>query len=209
MTASERAILWELDKVLRRESVQSQLPAIIDRVQKDLAARKEAVMAWEPIPLPLYGDKLPNAIRSSWIFILRAGADTGAERHPNSHQRMMSFSGRGDMQIGSESVKKLEGDSVETNQPPELEIQWESNPMISDPAAPLEQRWISIPPNVWHRPVIAKAANWTVVSFHTVPAEELIEERPGTDPTETRQMRYMAKPSSGQRQVETKTKHSN
>jgi len=66
---------------------------------------------------------------------LRAGADTGAERHPNSHQRMMSFEGSGDLQTGE----------------PE---RWQSNVLISDPAAPLEQRWISIPRNVWHRPVI-------------------------------------------------------
>jgi hypothetical protein len=28
-------------------------------------------------------------------------------------------------------------------------------------------------------PVISKGADWLVVSFHTVPADELIEERPG------------------------------
>jgi hypothetical protein len=45
--------------------------------------------------------------------------------------------------------------------------------------APLERRWISIPRNVWHRPVIAKGADWLVVSFHTVPPDDLIKERPG------------------------------
>jgi len=47
--------------------------------------------------------------------------------------------------------------------------------LTSEQAAPLEQRWISIPLNVWHRPVIGKDADWVVVSFHTVPVEELIE----------------------------------
>jgi hypothetical protein len=64
--------------------------------------------------------------------------------------------------------------------------------LTSDSDAPLEKRWISIPQNVWHQPVISKEADWVVVSFHTVPAEELIEERPETSGHErTKQMRYL------------------
>jgi hypothetical protein len=43
--------------------------------------------------------------------------------------------------------------------------------LTSDSDAPLEKRWISIPQNVWHQPIISKEADWVVVSFHTVPAE--------------------------------------
>ena len=70
---------------------------------------------------------------------------------------------------------------------------WQSNVLVSDPDAPLERRWISIPKNVWHRPVIPKGADWVVVSFHTVPAAELIEERPGA-----RQMFYAGDNQSNQ-----------
>ena len=84
---------------------------------------------------------------------------------------MMTFDGTGDMKI---DVTRTSND-VTT----ESEIVWESNVLVSDPGAAREQRWISIPQNVWHRPVIPKGADWTVVSFHTVPAAELIEERPG------------------------------
>ena len=59
----------------------------------------------------------------------------------------------------------------------EAEGQWQSNVLVSDPEAPLEQRWISIPQNVWHRPIVGADTDWTVVSFHTVPAGELIEEK--------------------------------
>ena len=89
-------------------------------------------MAWEPIPLEVF-DNLPAEIKSSWVFVLRAGTNTGPERHPNSHQRMMSFAGGGDLQTG------------------ELDV-WKSNVLRSDPAAQWEQRWVSIPPNVWHQP---------------------------------------------------------
>ena len=57
--------------------------------------------------------------------------------------------------------------------------------------AMMEQRWISIPPNVWHRPVIGNDADWVVILFHTVPAEELIEERPGAAASESKQMKYL------------------
>ncbi len=70
--------------------------------------------------------------------------------------------------------------------------QWQSNALVSDQEVPLEQRWISIPPNVWHRPVVGANADWTVVSFHTVLAEELIEERPDSQSKDgTTQTKYL------------------
>jgi hypothetical protein len=130
-------------------------------------------MTWEPLPLNVFGRALPGEIRSAWVFVLRAGADTGAERHPNSHQRMMSFEGRGDMKTGEPG-------------------QWQSNVLIGNDYAPLEQRWISIPQNVWHRPVVGADADWVVVSFHTVPAAELIEEKPDDSSKDgMKQMKYL------------------
>ncbi len=69
---------------------------------------------------------------------------------------------------------------------------WQSNVLVSDPTAAMERRWLSIPVNVWHQPVMADG-DWTVVSFHTVEAAELIEERPTGKPDEpgTKQRRYV------------------
>jgi len=173
MTKEERSRLEALDTALRSESVREQIRSVVVRVREELARRKKALMSWEPFPLDVLATTLPPEIRSAWIFVLRAGADTGAERHPNSHQRMMSFEGSGDLQTGASG-------------------KWQSNILISDPDAPLEQRWISIPTNVWHRPVISAETDWVVVSFHTVPAEELIEERPDDSrDTGTKQMWYL------------------
>ena len=173
----ERSLLDHLDKILRSKEVHVQIQPIVERVRADLAQKQQAVMAWEPIPLTIFGDPLPSGIRSSWVFILRAGANTGAERHPNSHQRMMSFEGTGDLQLRAGS-----------------EAAWQSNVLVSDPEAPLERRWISIPQNVWHQPIVPKEANWVVVSFHTVPAVELIEERPDSGSAGgTKQMVYLSK----------------
>jgi hypothetical protein len=173
MTADERTRLESLDAILRTENVREQIRPIVDRVRMDLARNKKALMAWEPISLTVFKRALPPGIRSAWVFILRAGADTGAERHPNSHQRMMSFEGSGDLQTGEPG-------------------RWQSNVLISDPEASLERRWISIPANVWHRPVVGRDADWAVVSFHTVIADELIEEKPNSSSKGgTKQMKYL------------------
>lgn len=175
VTPEERSVLERLDEILRSKEILAEIKPVIARVRAELARRPEAVMTWEPIPLPIFGESLPGGIRSAWVFVLRAGINTGAERHPNSRQRMMSFDGVGDLQVRSD-----------------LESAWSPHVLRNDPKAPLEQRWISIPTNTWHQPVVAKEADWVVVSFHTVPAEELIEERPDpTSETGTKQMVYL------------------
>ena len=175
MTKEERSQLEALDSALRSESVREHIRSVVARVREELARRKDALMTWEPFPLEVLATTVPPEIRSAWVFVLRAGADTGAERHPNSHQRMMSFEGSGDLQTGKPG-------------------EWQSNVLVSNLDAPLERRWISIPTNVWHRPVIKAESDWAVVSFHTVPAEELIEERPD-DSREagTKQKKYLGK----------------
>jgi hypothetical protein len=177
LTADEREtkVLDFLDLILQRKPVRAFLDAVVARVEQQLRADPAAAMAWEPIPLDVYGTPLPGAIRSSWVFILRADTATGDERHPNSRQRMMSYRGTGDLQTRTGEC-------------------WQSNHLHSDPNLPLQQRWISIPENVWHQ-AVTPAANWVVVSFHTVPADELVEERPGpsnADPTQQR--KYLEMP---------------
>ena len=100
MTKEERSRLEALDTALRPESVHKYIRSVAVRVREQLARRKDALMSWEPFPLDVLVTTLPPEIRSAWVFVLRAGADTGAERHPNSHQRMMSFEGSGDFQTG-------------------------------------------------------------------------------------------------------------
>lgn len=176
MSSEERTILESLDRIVHSADMQLALRPIVSHVREQLANRQGAVMGWKPIAMSMFGDRLPPGIRSGWVFILRAGVNTGPERHPNSHQRMMSFIGTGDLQTRDKS-----------------DAPWTSNVLISDPAKPLEHRWISIPPNVWHQPVTPPGEDWVVVSFHTVPAEQLIEERPSeADRSGTKQMLYVS-----------------
>ncbi len=178
VTAKDRSLLERLDAIVGSEEIRAQIYPIVERVRTALARNQKAQMTWELIPLTIYGGALPSEIRSSWVFVLRAGATTGAERHPNSHQRMMSFEAAGDLQVQT-GADGGQG-------------QWQSNFLVSDPDAPLEGRWISIPRNVWHQVVVPEGRDWVVVSFHTVLPEELIEERPDSnDAGGTKQMLYL------------------
>lgn len=162
-----------LDDVLQRKSVRRRIETIAKRVVLKLMADSTSDLAWEPVSLDTYKMKLPDMIQSSWVFVVRARADTGAERHPNSHQFMMSYKRSGDLQI-------------------RIENNWVSNPLTSVLSDPTENRWISIPPNVWHR-AIGFEENWIVVSFHTASVEELIEERPTPEDEKQFRQRYYMK----------------
>ena len=168
----EWEVLRKLDEAVGKESVRKFLDAAVERTARKLSETPNTFMTWEAIPLPTYDVNLPAMIRSSWLFLLRSGTSTGAEKHPNSRQRMMSYRGQGDLQTRT-------GEN------------WRSHRLKSDPLSKAEERWISIPPNMWHQAVVVPGPNWAVVSFHTVPPEELIEERPDpADPDLTRRRRY-------------------
>ena len=153
----ERKILGALDEALRSPGAQKAIQAIVSRVVQKLADDTGAALVWESVPLAAYGGRLPEIIRSSWVFVLRKNSTSGAERHPNSRQRMISYRGRADMQTWENGA-------------------WRSNVLTADLSAPFNQRWLSIPLNVWHKPVMG-AEDWVVVSFHTATDTELIEER--------------------------------
>lgn len=173
---AERDILRTLNAAVFAPAASTELSAISERVLATLARGPREIEAWEAVPLALYGTDLPAQIKSSWMFILRRGVTTGAERHPNSIQRMTSWQGGGDFQV-------YDG------------RRWKSHVLSSDMRGPLEARWITIPAETWHQGVVGDR-DWLVVSFHTVPAEELVEERPDPSdpdpfhPHRTRRRRY-------------------
>ena len=178
MDQQESRILEALELAVRSDALRPIIDAIVARVEQKLRESPDDVLAWEPIPLDFYTASLPDTIRSSWAFILRANTITGAERHPNSHQRMMSYRGFGDFQT------RPDGD-------------WCSHLLTSDQTAPIAERWISIPPNVWHQGVVP-GENWVVVSFQTAAEHELIEERPVAEGTDAvRQRNDAGAPTTG------------
>jgi len=174
MDKQELKIVQIVDAIARQESVRAVINSVVLRVEQRLTQDSGALLAWEPVPLATYGGRLPQIIRSSWVFVLRAQTNTGAERHPNSRQRMISYRGSGDLQTWARGRLC-------------------SNPLVSGSEVQIESRWLSISPNIWHQAVVPEE-NWAVLSFHTVPDSELIEERPDTNNTKlTHQRKYLDK----------------
>lgn len=171
MHASADEVILALDAVVRSPEWVRHVNEALRRTA-DALANSDQAMTWETIPLDLFGD-LPSSVLSCWVFMLRASQDTGAERHPNSHQRSLSLNGEGHVQLREQRA-------------------WQSYTLSSDTTAALDSRWITIPPNTWHRWRVGPQ-DWGVLSFHTVAAEELIEERPLADDLDagpTGQRRY-------------------
>lgn len=173
----EREVLRALDAASSSPAATAALSRIAERVLATLARAPGEIEAWEAVPLDVYAPgPLPRDVGSSWVFALRRGVATGAERHPNSRQRMFSWSGGGNFQVHDGS-------------------RWVSHRLSADRGAPLEERWLSIPPDTWHQGVVGDA-DWVVVSFHTVPKSELVEERPDPEdpdpfhPSRTRRRVY-------------------
>src|SRR3989441_9949406 len=172
VSGGEKAVLTALDRAVGREAALEAIDARVDRLERKLAAQPGASMVWDTLPMTLFAPTPPGAVRSAWVFILRAGAATGAERHPNSRQRTMSYRGAGDLQV------LLGG-------------RWRSHALIADPDAPMGRRWAAIPENTWHQAIVGDR-NWVVVSFHTAAADRLIEERPDpADPESSLRRRYL------------------
>jgi hypothetical protein len=147
---------------------------VMDALERatDALRKSDAAMTWEVIPVELFAG-IPSEVRSCWVFCLRGSQDTGAERHPNSHQRSLSLRGSGDVMV------RLEGG-------------WQRASLVSDPTAPRGARWVSIPQNAWHRWVVGES-DWSVLSFHTTVADQLVEERPSSldvDDPSTERRRY-------------------
>ncbi len=177
IAGDERGILEVLDSLVGQSEVRQELDRVGSRLEEKLEADRSSLLVWEPVDLSLYGGPVPDGIRSSWVFVLRAKTGSGAERHPNSIQRVMSLRGSADLQT---QVGERPGEN------------WTSNRLVSRPTAALEDRWLSIPRGVWHQGVMG-GENWVVVSFHTALAQDLIEERPASQRGETLQRTYIPK----------------
>ena len=112
-------------------------------------------------PLEIY-DHLPDGIAIELVRSWRAGCSSGAETPSQT--------------ASSETRRTKAGPTCKRG----MAICWVSNVLRSETEQPLENRWLTIPTNVWHRPVMDDI-DWAVVSFHTASDTELIEELPLDD----------------------------
>jgi len=156
MDAEERKTIETLDTIVRQPRVAKVLEAAVREAQEELAQNPEAVSVSVAVPLDVYGEGLPKVIQSSRVFVLRARAKSKRERHPNSHQRVLSYRGAGE-------IRTLEATA------------WRSHFITNEPSAGIDKRWASVAERIWHQPIAGKD-DWAVIAFHTVPQDELIDE---------------------------------
>lgn len=166
-------IAVELSRLLKSSRVSESITPVLARVESALSVRPDQPQAWEPLAFSSLGFDIPVGIQSCWIFVLRAGATFGAERHPNSHQRTIALSGAALFEVFIDGF-------------------WSPRPISSGNGESESASAVSIPPSVWHRIEIGPQ-NFVSVSFHTVPSDQLIEETPvGDDLSITKQRLYHA-----------------
>lgn len=167
------SVALQLSRELSVPSARDVLAPVLARVESALAAHPDQRQAWEPMELSSLPFEAPVGVRSCWVFVLRAGAKFGPERHPNSHQRTVALSGAALFEV-------LDGET------------WSQWPVRATADEPGAVSAISILPGTWHR-IRVGPRNCVCVSFHTVPAVELIEETPvGDDLSVTKQRLYNA-----------------
>ena len=131
MKVTDDQVLSALNEAVRKASTAAMITSTLRRVIDQLNTSAK-LMAWEVVPLDTFAGRLPESIRSCWIFVIRPGAETGAERHPNSHQRSFSLVGSGTFELRAGTT-------------------WQPHALGSTERAGVEQRWVSIPPLTWHR----------------------------------------------------------
>jgi mannose-6-phosphate isomerase-like protein (cupin superfamily) len=147
--------LLRLDAAVRAVLAGPDFAAEVERLAGELASSSEP-FTWTAIELSGL-PTLPPAIRSGWIFVLRADAGSGAHFHPNSIQHMAMVRGRGHSVVGGRR-----------------------RPMLGfDAGAPAAERWCVIPQGVPHE-FFPAGEPMVVVSFHTCSPEELEEVACGT-----------------------------
>jgi hypothetical protein len=163
MQASLDALILELDRAVRAPGVKRYVDAALERTRKALPQSNRA-MTWEVVPLDVFKG-LPSEIKSCWVFVLGPFQSSGAERHPNSHQRSLCL-------LGEPEYQTREGEW------------WKTRALRADADASVDDRWASIPQNVWHQWIVGPG-EFAVLSFHTVDADDLVEERAADEDADT------------------------
>ena len=123
---------------------------IIKKLKAQLLDSNEPFV-WATLPKAIIGKEFPKTIHSAWIFVLRACYHTSPHYHPNSQQHTAVLEGDVWTKIGNQKV--------------ELQI---FNPHD------IQQMWYVIGKSVPHE-FVTRDSPVVVISFHTCPADELVE----------------------------------
>jgi len=77
-------------------------PKILRQINflKEKILESEESFIWRVLSEQLLEEKLPNGIRSGWIFVLKPNTHIPSHYHPNSVQHTLVIEGSGKIEIG-------------------------------------------------------------------------------------------------------------
>jgi hypothetical protein len=117
---------------------------------RTMLAKGKEPFAWSVVDTGAVA--FPAPIRSAWVFVQRAGSLPEPHRHPNSAQHLRSLRGSGHVMLSTPDGRP-------------------GGRWLLDARSP----WLVIAQDILHAIQVPPAQDWTVVSFHTVPAAHLLE----------------------------------
>ena len=156
MDQHEQELLRKIESLLGNQRTQFAIDTAISGSKAQLDADQQRPAGAVQASLTEFGDSLPSVLKSCRVFTLRANTESRIERHPNSHQRVLSLEGTGIIKVFDEAAP------------------WTFS-LRSDFDGPLESRWASLRENIWHQPVSGNE-DWVVLTIHTAAEMELIDE---------------------------------
>lgn len=125
---------------------------VVDVLKKQVRQTSEPFV-WSTIEMQSVTVRLPETIRSCWIFVLKKDVPSGCHYHPNSIQHMVMIEGEGTANVGASSRQMKLFGALDCS---------------------LDDIWYVIPENVPHE-FFPRGRDMVVVSFHTCESNELEE----------------------------------
>jgi hypothetical protein len=156
MEKEEKMLLSNLDECVATPRAQAVIKEAVAKAETELQVERTKSGVSVQISLSVFGEDIPDFIKSCRVFVLRGATQFKTERHPNSTQRILSLKGAGEIRVFTEQGLRTAS-------------------LRSDRYAAVDERWAVLEQNVWHQPV-AGPKNWAVLAFHTAPEKELIDE---------------------------------
>jgi hypothetical protein len=143
--------LPQLNEAVAQLIARPDIHSLVDSLKTQLPQTSEPFV-WSTIDLQSIA-RLPDSIRSCWIFVLKKDVPSGCHYHPNSIQHMVMVEGEGTSKVGPESRQMK---------------------LFGDPDSSLEDVWYVIPEGMPHE-FFPKGQDLVVLSFHTCTSDELEE----------------------------------
>jgi hypothetical protein len=124
----------------------------IEQLSEEIDHSRQSFV-WSVIDLNLIDRKLPECIRSCWLFVLKKEVWSGCHYHPNSIQHMVMVNGRGVSKVAGIQKRMIQFGSSNNR---------------------LAEIWNVIDKGVPHE-FFPEDSNMVVISLHTCEATELEE----------------------------------